>query len=30
MERVPVHDVLITVCDLNGDSACTRRFNNHV
>ena len=30
MERVPAHDVLITVCDLNGESACLRRFNYRV
>ena len=26
MERVPARDVLITMGDLNGESACTRRF----
>ena len=30
MERVPAHDVLITVCDLNGESAYTRRLNYRV
>ena len=30
MERVPTQDVLITVCDLNEESACTRRFDHHV
>ena len=30
MERVPAHDVLIAVFYLNGESACTRRFNYRV
>ena len=27
MERVPAHDVLIAVFYLNGENACTQRFN---
>ena len=30
MERVPAHEVLIAVFYLNGESACTRRFNYRV
>ena len=30
IERVPAHDVLIAVSDLNGESARTRRFNYRV
>ena len=30
IESVPAHDVLITVCDLIGESVCSRRFNYRV